>query len=87
MKSSREQFEERFPAPAGVRWDESNQCYVCKFVSPYLALWMGWQASREVIDAPGKMSEWPDDNHGEYGRGYNDCHAEWEQALGISDGN
>lgn len=50
MKSSREQFEERFPTPTGVHWDESNQCYVCKFVSPYLALWMGWHASRESIE-------------------------------------
>lgn len=50
MKSSREQFEERFPVPTGVHWDKSNQCYVCKFVSPYLALWMGWQASREAIE-------------------------------------
>jgi hypothetical protein len=50
METSREQFEERFPVPAGVRWDRRNQVYVCEFVSPYLALWMGWQASREDIE-------------------------------------
>lgn len=56
MKSSREQFEERFATPSGVHWDENNQCYVCKFVSPYLALWVGWKASREalIVELPRK---------------------------------
>lgn len=58
MKSSRQQFEERFPTPPGVRWDESNQCYVCKFVSPYLALWMGWKASREALIADLQKIGW-----------------------------
>lgn len=44
----REQFEARFPTPAGVEWDEANQCYKCKVPSPYLALWMGWTAARDT---------------------------------------
>ena len=47
----REQFESRFPTPAGVEWDEANQCYKCKVPSPYLALWMGWSAAHEAYTA------------------------------------
>lgn len=47
----REQFETRFPTPAGVEWDEANQCYKCKVPSPYLALWMGWTAAHN-LDTP-----------------------------------
>ena len=49
----REQFEARFPTPAGVEWDEANQCYKCKVPSPYLALWMGWTAALVFAEATG----------------------------------
>lgn len=47
----REEFEARFPTPAGVEWDDANQCYKCKVPSAYLALWMGWTAALAVAEA------------------------------------
>lgn len=44
----RKEFEARFHPPIDVKWDEKNQCYLCKTASPYLALWMGWKAAREA---------------------------------------
>lgn len=46
--------------------------------------WEAWQASRSAVAQPGKFAEYPDDNHGEYGKGYNACHDDWETALGIA---
>lgn len=45
--------------------------------------WIGWQDSRSSISTPGPMAEYPDDNHGEYGKGWNDCHREFAAAIGI----
>lgn len=45
--------------------------------------WVAWQASRAATPRPGAFEEYPDDNHGEYGKGWNDCHAEWEKSMGA----
>ncbi|MCS4284434.1 hypothetical protein M2396_002730 [Pseudomonas sp. BIGb0278] len=55
---SREQFEARFPTPAGIDWNESIGMYevvdVWKLVSTLQIgernwRWEGWQASREAV--------------------------------------
>lgn len=78
----REQFEawlkREWPKALTVKYNSGD--YRSDYVQQS---WIAWQASREAIPQPGTMSEWPDDNHGEYGRGYNECHKEWEEALGI----
>ncbi|OAI84896.1 hypothetical protein [Pseudomonas putida] len=59
----REQFEAKFPVPAGVAWKESIGMYevvdIWKLdqpitISKYNWLWEGWQASREsvVVELP-----------------------------------
>ncbi|MFW3895307.1 hypothetical protein [Pseudomonas bharatica] len=72
----REQFEAKFPVPAGVAWKESIGMYevvdIWKLdqsitISKYNWLWEGWQASREsvVVELPG------------YGQPDCEEHAEW----------
>lgn len=55
---SREQFEAKFPLPAGVAWKESIGMYevvdIWKLdkpitISKYNWLWDGWHASREAV--------------------------------------
>lgn len=55
---SREQFEAKFPAPAGVAWKEAIGMYevvdIWKLdqaitIGKYNWLWEGWQASREAV--------------------------------------
>lgn len=56
----REQFEIRFPVPAGVAWSDEHKNYgwikksAFQRTITYRALWTGWQASREalVIELP-----------------------------------
>lgn len=51
----REQFEARFPVPAGVAWSEEHQNYgwikksAFQRVITYRALWTGWQESRAAL--------------------------------------
>ncbi len=64
----REQFEAKFPIPAGVAWKESIGMYevvdIWKLdqaitIGKYNWLWEGWQASREVVvvQLPNRASE------------------------------
>ena len=55
---SREQFEAKFPVPAGIAWDERLGMYkvvdIWKLVSTlqigeHNSRWEGWQASREAV--------------------------------------
>ena len=52
----REQFEARFPVPAGVQWSEEHQNYgwvkksAFQQVITYRALFTGWKASRETLE-------------------------------------
>jgi len=55
---SREQFEAKFPVPAGVAWKEAIGMYevvdIWKLdqaitIGRYNWLWEGWQASREAV--------------------------------------
>jgi hypothetical protein len=64
----REQFEAKFPIPAGVAWKESIGMYevvdIWKLdqaitIGKYNWLWEGWQASREaVVVELGAPSHW-----------------------------
>lgn len=63
----REEFEAKFPLPAGVAWKESIGMYevvdIWKLdqtitIGKYNWLWEGWQASREAL-----VIELPDDDY------------------------
>jgi hypothetical protein len=58
IEKMREQFEAKFPIPAGVAWKESIGMYevvdIWKLdqaitIGKYNWLWEGWQASREAV--------------------------------------
>lgn len=64
----REQFEAKFPIPAGVAWKEAIEMYevvdVWKLdqaitIGKYNWLWEGWQASRAAVavELPNRASE------------------------------
>lgn len=64
----REQFEAKFPVPAGAAWKEAIGMYevvdIWKLDHPitigkYNWLWEGWQASREavVVELPNRAAE------------------------------
>lgn len=52
----REEFEARFPVPAGVKWDEAHQNYgwvkkqSFQQTITYRALWTGWKESRVALE-------------------------------------
>lgn len=72
----REQFEVRFPVPAGIQWSDEHQNYgwikktAFQRTITYRALWTGWQESRTalVIERPEKCEFAEPD--GPYHRGY-----------------
>jgi len=65
-------------------WDKSG-LFHCYYNGSTEYAWQTWQASRRAIKQPGKMSKYRDESHGEFVRGHNSCHEEWERALGLSD--
>lgn len=89
----REQFEAKFPVPAGVAWKEAIEMYevveVWKLdqaitIGKYNWLWEGWQASREAV-----VVELPDYQFDETDRadGFNTClrqSIEAVEALGLA---
>ncbi|MCL8306394.1 hypothetical protein [Pseudomonas putida] len=83
---SREQFEAKFPVPAGIAWDERLGMYkvvdIWKLVSTlqigeHNSRWEGWQASREavVVELPGRKGE------STRGNGFNEALAECRAAI------
>lgn len=54
--SLREEFEARFPVPAGVAWSDEHQNYgwvkkqAFQRTITYRALFTGWKASREALE-------------------------------------
>lgn len=86
----REEFEAKFPLPAGVAWKESIGMYevvdIWKLdqaitIGKYNWLWEGWQASREalVIELP---EHYQYDNPGEAFHAIKDCR-EAIEAAGV----
>ncbi|WP_017903580.1 hypothetical protein [Pseudomonas asplenii] len=87
----REQFEAKFPVPAGVAWKESIGMYevvdIWKLdqaitIGKYNWLWEGWQASREAVVVE---PVWPD--HYDYtnsdvaGAAVLDCRTAFQKAM------
>ena len=69
---SREQFEAKFPVPAGIAWDERLGLYkvvdIWKLVSTlqigeHNSRWEGWQASREAVVVELPRSDDSFENH------------------------
>lgn len=63
---SRQQFEEKYPLPQGMYYDDEQNAYAgTKDFWLWCARWESWQASRESL-----VVELPDD-------GIEDCQREW----------